>query len=107
MTKGVAAARPDFPSVDLSIRTKTIMAVPKSKGFYVVVSLVISVLLIGVLLSRIQAAELGRTLVHIYLPAYMGISLVAAWLRAWRYKWLLYPRGISWKDMFLVTFIRY
>jgi hypothetical protein len=36
----------------------------------------------------------------------MAVSLMAAWLRAWRYRWLLRPQSISWPNMFLVTFIR-
>jgi len=36
----------------------------------------------------------------------MATALLAAWLRAWRYKLLLRPQPISWPNMFLVTFIR-
>jgi len=84
-------------------------AVPKKKFFFVVLSLAVSVLLIGLLFSRIQTKDLTRTLANLHWPslfAYIGISLFSAWLRAWRYKWLLQPRPISWGNMFLVTFIR-
>jgi hypothetical protein len=36
----------------------------------------------------------------------MIIALIGATLRAWRYKWLLLPHPSSWRDVFLVTFIR-
>jgi hypothetical protein len=36
----------------------------------------------------------------------MAIALAGATLRAWRYKWLLLPHRISWRNIFLVTFIR-
>jgi uncharacterized membrane protein YbhN (UPF0104 family) len=52
---------------------------------------------------------LTQTLSNIYWPAlflYIGISFFSSWLRAWRYKWLLQPRPITWGNMFLVTFIR-
>lgn len=81
----------------------------KNKFFYILLSLAISVLLIGLLLSRIRTRELTQTLASIYLPAllaYMAIGLLASWLRAWRYKWLLHPQPITWRNMFLVTFIR-
>jgi len=81
----------------------------KNKIFYLILSLVISIFLIGLLLSRIQARELAQTLVNIHLPAlfaYLGLGLLAAWLRAWRYRFLLHPQPITWKDMFLTTLIR-
>jgi uncharacterized membrane protein YbhN (UPF0104 family) len=83
--------------------------VPKKRIFFVVLSLAVSVLLIGLLLSRIQTKDLTRTLANLHWPAlfaYIGISLFSTWLRAWRYKWLLRPRPITWGNMFLVTFIR-
>ncbi len=82
---------------------------PKKRIFFVVLSLAVSVLLIGLLLSRIQTKDLTRTLANLHWPAlfaYIGISLFSTWLRAWRYKWLLRPRPITWGNMFLVTFIR-
>lgn len=81
----------------------------KKRIFFVVLSLAVSVLLIGLLLSRIQIRDLTQTLSNIYWPAlflYIGISFFSSWLRAWRYKWLLQPRPITWGNMFLVTFIR-
>lgn len=82
---------------------------PKRKIFFVVLSLAVSALLIGLLLSQIQIRDLIQTLSNIYWPAlflYMGISLFSSWLRAWRYKWLLLPQPITWRNIFLVTFIR-
>lgn len=81
----------------------------KNKIFYLVLSLAISILLIGLLLSKIQTRDLIHTLANIYWPAlflYIGISFLSSWLRAWRYKWLLHPEPITWRKMFLVTFIR-
>jgi uncharacterized membrane protein YbhN (UPF0104 family) len=81
----------------------------KSRGFFIVLSLAVSVLLMGLLFSRIQTRDLTQTLANIYGPAlllYIGTSLFSAWLRAWRYKWLLQPKPISWGNIFLVTFIR-
>lgn len=83
--------------------------VSKSKIFYISLSAVLSIVLIGFLLSRIKTEDLARTFTQIYYPAllaYVGISLVSAWLRAWRYKWLLLPQRISWGNILLVTFIR-
>jgi uncharacterized membrane protein YbhN (UPF0104 family) len=77
--------------------------------FFVVVSLVVSVLLIGLLLSQVKTRDLAQTLSKIYWPAlfsYFGISLFSSWLRAWRYKWLLQPQPITWGNIFLVTLIR-
>ncbi len=81
----------------------------KNKIFYLALSLAISILLIGLLLSKIQTRDLIHTLANIYWPAlflYIGISFLSSWLRAWRYKWLLHPEPITWGKMFLVTFIR-
>jgi hypothetical protein len=36
----------------------------------------------------------------------MAVALLGAWLRAWRYKWLLRPQTISWGNILVVTFIR-
>ena len=82
---------------------------PKIKIFYLALSLAISILLFGLLLSKIQTRDLIHTLANIYWPAlflYIGISFFSSWLRAWRYKWLLRPEPITWGKMFLVTFIR-
>ena len=83
--------------------------VTKNRLVYVGLSVVVSATLLAVLSSQIRAQDFGRTLASIYLPAllaYMAASLVSAWLRAWRYKWLLAPEKIGWGNMFLVTFIR-
>jgi uncharacterized membrane protein YbhN (UPF0104 family) len=83
--------------------------VSKKRTVYIGLSITLSVVLIAYLFSQIKAHDLAQTLGHLYWPAlfiYIGISLISAWLRAWRYKWLLRPQAISWRDMFLVTFIR-
>jgi uncharacterized membrane protein YbhN (UPF0104 family) len=72
-------------------------------------SLTISVILIGVLFSKIEIDDFIQTFARIYCPAlltFILIALGAAVLRAWRYKWLLHPQPIEWRDVFLVTFIR-
>lgn len=82
---------------------------PKSKIFYVLLSLVVSVLLVWFLISRIETKDLVQTFSRIYYPAllaYISISLASVWLRAWRYKLLLQPLSISWTNIVLVTLIR-
>ncbi|MCJ7642880.1 MAG: flippase-like domain-containing protein [Candidatus Aminicenantes bacterium] len=81
----------------------------KRTSFYVIISILLSVLLMGLLLSRIEAKELAETLTHIFLPAllaYMAIALLGAVLRAWRYKIFLSPRPIRRRDLLMATFIR-
>ena len=81
----------------------------RSRIAYIAVSVLLSVLLVAFLLSRVKTADIAQTLKQVYLPAlllYMGVNLVATWLRAWRYKRLLQPQSISWPNIFLVTFIR-
>ncbi len=76
---------------------------------YIAVSLALSVLLIGLLISRIDAAELGRTLTRIHVPgllAYMAVALLGAGLRAWRYRLFLSPRPVRRRDILMATFIR-
>ncbi|MFP4082686.1 MAG: lysylphosphatidylglycerol synthase transmembrane domain-containing protein [Candidatus Aminicenantes bacterium] len=82
---------------------------PKNKLFYVLLSVAVSVILIWFLLSQIESQDLVQTFSRIHYPtlcAYMAISLMGAGLRAWRYRWLLLPYQISWRDILLVTFIR-
>jgi uncharacterized membrane protein YbhN (UPF0104 family) len=78
-----------------------------------ILSLLVSVLttafLVWFLLTKIELKDFIQTFARIYIPgllAFMVIALIGAWLRAWRYKWLLLPHPSSWKDVFLVTFIR-
>jgi hypothetical protein len=81
----------------------------RRKSAYIAVSAALSVLLMGLLISRIDAAELGRALAHIFVPgllAYMAIALLGAGLRAWRYKLFLRPRPVRWPDILMATFIR-
>jgi uncharacterized membrane protein YbhN (UPF0104 family) len=76
---------------------------------YITVSLALSILLIGLLISRIDAAELGRALARIFIPgllAYMAVALLGAGLRAWRYKLFLRPQTVRWPDILMATFIR-
>ena len=73
------------------------------------ISLTLSVVLIGILVNQINTNDLVQTFRHIYWPAlmvFMAVSLLAAVMRAGRYKLLLTPHTISWKNILLVTFIR-
>ena len=81
----------------------------KNKLVYIALSALVSFGLLWLLLSQVKTEDVVRTLSRTFVPAllvYMAVALVAAWLRAWRYKWLLRPQPISWPNMFLVTFIR-
>ena len=81
----------------------------KNRLIYIALSAFVSVGLLWILLSQVKPEDVLRTFSRIFIPAllvYMAVALVAAWLRAWRYKWLLRPQPISWPNMFLVTFIR-
>jgi uncharacterized membrane protein YbhN (UPF0104 family) len=82
---------------------------PKNRTVYIALSALVSLILLWLLLSRVNIRDVAETLSRVYLPAlafYMAVALVAAWLRAWRYRWLLRPQRISWPNLFLVTFIR-
>lgn len=75
----------------------------------ILLSLIISAVLIGVLLNQIELNELSQTFRRIYWPSiliFIVISLLAAVMRAGRYRLLLKPSVISWKNIMLVTFIR-
>jgi len=75
----------------------------------VVLSIVISVVLIGYLSTRIELDDLRQILTNIHYPAlftFMAISLLTSVLRAVRYKWLLLPTQIGFGSILLVTFIR-
>lgn len=79
------------------------------RAFYLVVSLMLSVLLMALLFSRIDAAELGTALARIFVPgllAYMAVALLGAGLRAWRYRLFLGPSSVGWTDLLMATFIR-
>jgi len=81
----------------------------KRKIVYIIISLALSILLISLLISRIDAAELGRTLARVFVPgllAYLAIALLGAVLRAWRYRLFLRPRTVRWPDILMATFIR-
>lgn len=81
----------------------------KNKFLYLLLSFIISIALIYFLLSQIETKDLVQTFTGIYYPAlftFMIIALAGAVLRAWRYKCLLKPQSISWRNIFLVTLIR-
>lgn len=81
----------------------------KNRLIYIGLSVLVSIGLLWFLFSRIKAEDVIQTFSRINIPAlmaYMAIALIAAWLRAWRYKILLRPQPISWGNIFLVTFIR-
>lgn len=82
---------------------------PKSRFFYILVSIVVSIVLIGVLLSQIETEDIVQTFSHVDYSAlwiYMTIALLGAFLRSWRYKWLLKPYPITWGNIILVTLVR-
>lgn len=73
------------------------------------VSLALSVGLVAYLLSRIELADLAQTFARIYVPslaAYAALSLLAAGVRAWRYRLLLGAEQIGAGGIFLVTLVR-
>ena len=73
------------------------------------ISIAVSAVLIWFLITRIHLEDFIQTFSRIYIPgllAFMIIALIGAFLRAWRYKWLLLPHPAKWRDVFLVTFIR-
>lgn len=81
----------------------------KKKILSLIVSVFTSAVLIWFLLTRIELKDFIQTFSRIYVPgllAFMIVALIGAALRAWRYKWLLLPVPSSWRDVFLVTFIR-
>ncbi|MFQ6038250.1 MAG: lysylphosphatidylglycerol synthase transmembrane domain-containing protein [Candidatus Aminicenantales bacterium] len=83
------------------MRKKRILSVAFSGG--------LSALLIGILISEVGGQDFVDTFAAIHIPsllAFLGFSLAGATFRAIRYKWLLHPVRITWRDIFLVTFIR-
>lgn len=81
----------------------------KNRLVYIALSALVSAGLLWLLLSQVKTEDVVHTISRIFVPAllvYIAVALVAAWLRAWRYKWLLQPQPISWPNVFLVTFIR-
>jgi uncharacterized membrane protein YbhN (UPF0104 family) len=81
----------------------------KNRIVYIVLSAAVSLILLWLLFSQIRTEDVITTLSKIFVPAlfvYTAIALLGAWLRAWRYKWLLQPQAISWRNILLVTFIR-
>ncbi|UCC38441.1 MAG: flippase-like domain-containing protein [Candidatus Aminicenantes bacterium] len=81
----------------------------KNKLFYILLSFAASIVLIWVLLSQINLGDLTKTFTEIeytFLLIYIAIALSATGFRAWRYKLLLYPYSITWRNIILVTLIR-
>ena len=81
----------------------------KKKILSLLISTAVSAILIWYLFTKIEFKDFIQTFSHIYIPGlvtFMIIALLGATLRAWRYKWLLLPHPSSWRDVFLVTFIR-
>jgi uncharacterized membrane protein YbhN (UPF0104 family) len=96
-------------SIDINQSLDFNTGMEKKKVFSLLISIVISAILIWFLLTKIELEDFIQTFSRIYIPgllAFMIIALIGATLRAWRYKWLLLPNPISWRDVFLVTFIR-
>jgi uncharacterized membrane protein YbhN (UPF0104 family) len=81
----------------------------KKRILSLLISTSVSAILIWFLFTKIEFKDFVQTFTHLYIPGlvtFMIIALIGATLRAWRYKWLLSPHPASWKDVFLVTFIR-
>ena len=81
----------------------------RNRTVYIALSTVVSAVLLWLLFSRIDFADLVQAFSRIFVPAlgvYAAVALLGAWLRAWRYKWLLRPQRIGWGNILLVTFIR-
>ena len=81
----------------------------KKKIGYILLSLTVSVILFWILFRQIDTKDFLYTFSHIFFPAllaFFAISLFGSFMRAWRYKLLLYPQKIGWGNIFLVTFIR-
>lgn len=81
----------------------------KKKILYILLSFIVSIVLIWKLQSKVDTKDILYTFSNIFIPAllaFFAISLFGSFLRAWRYKLLLYPQKISWRNIFLVTLIR-
>ncbi len=81
----------------------------KRKILYILLSLIVSIALIWKLQTQVDTKDILYTFSNIFIPALLAfftISLFGSFLRAWRYKLLLYPQKIGWGNIFLVTFIR-
>ena len=81
----------------------------RNKLTYIVLSGIVSIVLLWLLFSKIDFTDLTLAFSRIFPPAlafYIAVALLGAWLRAWRYKWLLYPHPVGWGNILLVTFIR-
>lgn len=81
----------------------------KKKALYFVISLAVTIFLLGLLYSRIDIQDFLKTLAQIHLPflfLFMLISLTNTFFRSWRYRWLLLPQKIRYGPLFLVTLIR-
>ena len=81
----------------------------KNKAVYIGLSAAVSVGLLWLLSSQFRAGDIGAMLSNIFWPAvvvYAAVALSGALVRAWRYKTLLAPRFVGWRDILLVTFIR-
>jgi uncharacterized membrane protein YbhN (UPF0104 family) len=81
----------------------------RNKITYIFLSLIVSIALIWLLFVRVDFKDVTLAFSRVFLPAvfiYAAVALLAAWLRACRYRWLLRPRPIGWGNILLVTFIR-
>ncbi len=81
----------------------------KTKAFYLLLSIILSITLIYLLLRQVSATELVSALKNLYYPSvflYILLALTGAGLRAWRYRLLLQPQEISWPSILLVTFVK-
>jgi len=83
--------------------------VSKRRTSIIIVSLALSAVLLFALFRRVSPADFAGTMSSLSLPpllAYMALSLLTAFFRAWRYRILLRPVPIGWGDMMIVTLVR-
>ncbi|MBN2409044.1 MAG: flippase-like domain-containing protein [Candidatus Aminicenantes bacterium] len=81
----------------------------RNRLLYIALSGAVSAVLLWFLFAKIDFSDLALAFSRLFVPAlavYAAVALLGAWLRAWRYKWLLMPQPISWGNILLVTFIR-
>jgi len=81
----------------------------RKKLLYVFISLAVAALFLWLLLREIEPGLVKKTFLELPLAAlgvFVGIHLLAVWLRAWRYRILLRPLPCSWSGILLTTLVR-
>lgn len=81
----------------------------QNRKTYIALSVLLSIVLLGLLFSQIEVKDIIDILRRISVPGlvlYAAGALAGAGLRAWRYKIFLSPSRISWPNILMATFIR-